>query len=499
MNTPFYQAFAGKSTNRSCEVGMRVGKRLGITFVSAGVLIFLCARGERVTQARENRGLLLGPPVPAYVGVPSCSARVCHGTNGPVVKSRLLRNEYSTWIERDPHAVAYSVLFGERARRIEKNLAPDAKALVAAQSDPRCVACHCTPQVATSSALATRRVDGVGCEACHGPARAWIDLHTASTWKDQSAEEKQRFGMLEVKNPAVMAQTCTGCHVGAPADPRAGLPLRDVDHDMLAAGHPRLDFEFASFMANIPAHWEQTSGEAQRRETARPWAVGQLASARAALMLLADRATRAKPGPQSSPWPEFSEYDCSSCHHSLTTHSSREQRPDQSRHPGQLSWGNWYLSMPARLLADGPGEVKEFKNLEMLLERPTPTLAETTRSVSAALTALTRIEQQVRALSDQKLAASSLERLRRSLRPPNPRCWELAEQLGLSAAFLERARVIAKGPGKAGTDFLQQRAEFKKIFERLAFQPGLDGKGDFYWDADFERDLRALTSDEDKH
>ena len=39
----------------------------------------------------------------------------------------------------------------------------------------------------------------------------------------------------------------------APADSRRGMPLRDVDHDMLAAGHPRLEFEFAAFMANIPS------------------------------------------------------------------------------------------------------------------------------------------------------------------------------------------------------------------------------------------------------
>jgi hypothetical protein len=469
---------------------MRVGKRLGIILASAGVLTLLCSHSERATQAREVRAFSEGPPVPAYVGVPSCSARSCHGADSAVVESRLLRDEYTTWNERDPHAIAYSVLFGERAQRIEKNLAPDSGALVAAQSDPRCVVCHCTPQLAAWPALANRRVDGVGCEACHGLAGLWIDSHTASRWKDLPAAEKQRLGMNDVKNPAAMAQLCVGCHVGA--------PRRDVDHDMLAAGHPRLDFEFASFMANIPAHWKQTSADAQRRESARPWAVGQLASARAALTLLADRATLAMPGPHPAPWPEFAEYDCSSCHHGLTAPSSRQRHPDRSKPPGQVSWGNWYLSIPGKLLAESPGEIKQFKDLETLLEQPVPQLAETSKRVNAALAALNRIEQQVSALSDQKLAASSLERLGRLRAPPNPCCWELAEQLSLSAAFLERATLIAKQPNKAGSDFLQQRAEVKKIFEKLAFLPGIDAKGDFYWDGDFERNLRGLTSGEAK-
>ena len=33
---------------------MRVGKRLGIFVASAGLLILVCARGERATQAHEG-------------------------------------------------------------------------------------------------------------------------------------------------------------------------------------------------------------------------------------------------------------------------------------------------------------------------------------------------------------------------------------------------------------------------------------------------------------
>ena len=159
--------------------------------------------------------------------------------------------------------------------------------------------------------------------------------------------------------------------------------------------------------------------------------------------------------------------------------------------------------MPAKLLVDGPGDVKEFKDLKTLLERPTPPLAETTKGARAAARGglLNRIEQQVSPLLDQiKLAAFSLERLQRDweYRPTRIASGTGGTARLEAAAFLERATLIAKQSSKAATDFSQQRAEVKKIFERLAFQPGMDGKSDFYWDAEFERNLRAMTSDESK-
>jgi hypothetical protein len=34
-----------------------------------------------------------------------------------------------------------------------------------------------------------------------------------------------------------------------------GKPWRDVNHDLIAAGHPRLSFELSAFMATMPPHW----------------------------------------------------------------------------------------------------------------------------------------------------------------------------------------------------------------------------------------------------
>ncbi len=30
----------------------------------------------------------------------------------------------------------------------------------------------------------------------------------------------------------------------------------EVDHDLIAAGHPALRFEFATYFANLPPHWD---------------------------------------------------------------------------------------------------------------------------------------------------------------------------------------------------------------------------------------------------
>ena len=68
--------------------------------------------------------------------------------------------------------------------------------------------------------------------------------------------------MRALDAPLVQAQVCVGCHVGAPA--KDGVPARDLNHDLMAAGHPRLIFELSSYQANMPPHWRhgQVQGQA---------------------------------------------------------------------------------------------------------------------------------------------------------------------------------------------------------------------------------------------
>ncbi len=246
------------------------------------------------------------PTQPQFVGAGSCAAAACHNANFTHGQKG---SEYTLWITRDPHAKAYQVLFDDRSKQIQKNLQRE----VSAHEDQRCLSCHVAPAYDAAkppSAAAYFKTDGVSCESCHGPANAWIARHHLDEWRSKTREEKKQFGMTDTQTLSGRAQVCVQCHVGT--------SQMEVDHDLIAAGHPRLHFEFAAFHAYMPRHWPDAKDRAGRPDLeARVWAVGQIASAHASLELLADRAADKK-----KPWPEFAEHDCSACHHDLSAKSA---------------------------------------------------------------------------------------------------------------------------------------------------------------------------------
>src|SRR5215813_13089878 len=78
-------------------------------------------------------------PEPAkYIGPGSCAATSCHGSVKPVAGSRILQNEYSTWILQDKHSKAYQALTGEIGERMARILKLGTKA----EEAPKCLACH---------------------------------------------------------------------------------------------------------------------------------------------------------------------------------------------------------------------------------------------------------------------------------------------------------------------------------------------------------------------
>lgn len=299
-----------------------------------------------------------GRPLPGYVptGAGSCAAAACHGGDGPPwVKG----NEYTAWMNCDPHRRAYHVLFDERSTRIIKNL-HDSRA---APVNPLCLACHATPPGSSRSPCPTL-ADGVSCEACHGPAGRWLALHYRPQWQALSPAEKVRLGMWPTKDMAARARVCVGCHVGA-----AG---RDVNHDLLAAGHPRLHFEYSSYLAILPKHWNVWEEKARLPDLeARAWQVGQVVSGRAALDLLAHRA-----GTKNNPWPEFAEYNCFACHQDLREPGAR-RGPVRGR-LGALPWDTWYFSdvfrreLATRADPDARELARGLADLRREMEKPLP-------------------------------------------------------------------------------------------------------------------------------
>jgi Cytochrome c554 and c-prime len=285
-----------------------------------------------------------------YTGALGCAAAACHNAGGFAGRPG---SEFSAW-SRDPHAQAYSVLLNAQSQAISRNLHRSTPA----QRDAQCLACHTTPAPADDPGAVAA---GVGCESCHGPARDWRAIHYQPNWKSLSVAEKARYGMLDTKDLLSRAQKCAECHVGTPE--------KDVNHDLIAAGHPRLAFEFAGFLgAYSPKHWLRDQEPAGAAFEARAWQIGQLVSARAAAELLRARAANAE-----RVWPELSEYGCFACHHDLKEDANawRRTRRFADLPAGSLPWGTWYFALPESMSVS-PGTTNDIRDLTALMAKPYP-------------------------------------------------------------------------------------------------------------------------------
>lgn len=252
-------------------------------------------------------------PAAKYMGPGSCAAPSCHGGVQPRSETSVLQNEYSTWVVKDKyHTKAYNVLTNDIAQRMGRILG-----LPHPETEQKCLLCHSLNASAEQSARTFDKNDGVSCENCHGPASNWLEPHTRRDWNYEKSVE---LGMYNTRDLVKRSERCLSCHLGT-AD-------KLVDHAMIAAGHPDLYFELASFQATMPPHWKEPFDKD-------PWVgvrtvgVGQAVQLREELRRVAFRA-------QGSVWPEYAELDCFACHHSLTAakDSWRQQRGYPDRRPG---------------------------------------------------------------------------------------------------------------------------------------------------------------------
>ena len=242
-----------------------------------------------------------------YVGPGSCSAVACHGSIVPRTSTRVLQNEYSTWVTEDKHARAYTALTTSLSKQIAATLR-----LGPADKSQRCLTCHA---LSVPPALHARDFDiaeGVTCESCHGPAAAWLGPHIQANARH---EHMVHLGLVDNKNLITRTERCLSCHLGD--------STHNVDHELIAAGHPDLTFELDSFTAVTPPHWIEKNPDPLFGMHA--WAIGQTVQLRESLLRVARRA-------HSGPWPEFSEMDCITCHHSLTGPESWRQREGYTGH-----------------------------------------------------------------------------------------------------------------------------------------------------------------------
>ncbi|MDY3559774.1 cytochrome c family protein [Gemmata sp. JC673] len=415
----------------------------------------------------------------------SCAASACHG-GGAIGK---VGSEHSTWTREaapsatgDPHAKAYSVLFNPVSVRMGQLLGFDGKKEPLPHENTKCLVCHSVVEGAGGGDDREQFLaEGVGCGGCHGPADKWIAEHTLPSWKARSNESKWKdFGFVPTKNLVARTLNCASCHVGD--------GTRDMNHDFIAAGHPRLAFEPARFHAqpDYRKHW--TEKAPARDFEVRVWVVGQAATLRAAVNLLYERARKAEKPNVSHPWPEFSGYSCFSCHQSIGGDALRGERSATARPVGNPPWEVW-ANAGAGVAAETCGtafpgvsspqllKVQELRKLMGAKREPNP--AEVAQLALAARDELDRWLAQLQAAEDRELVPVPEGMPRRIAHLLTSRALngdKLADHDwdALASTYLGAASMWTATGGRGGREALWGEP-LARVYGALKFPPGANG------------------------
>jgi hypothetical protein len=427
---------------------------------------------------------------PRYVGEMSCASAACHG-QVPSADRESWRSSFAAWSAADPHRAAFTVLYAERSVEICQNLSRDAagRRLPLNETDylrlleQRCIGCHATPTAGLATSP-TVYLNGVSCESCHGPASQWLYVHF-----DKQGQGKAP-GFQRTESLADRAAVCVSCHVGP--QEIAG-ELFDVDHELIAAGHPRLAFEFSSYLANLPPHWDTKADTARHEKAFGPesfhfdaWRAGQQQAAR---QWCAGTLRRAA-GNARGPWPELANFECFDCHRGLEqVGRQRSARSAGIPRPATVAFDQWRVIREFSLTSHQPlpqvraALAEQFRNpsaadiaqqLKLLnealrgdSEAPLrPLLPEQRAQVLLALVEPSPTERHPLTWDQAVQWFLAVEAFRADLSPSpaTDRLAEAAEALEaalLSAAGDSEAKVISQYDGPAAYDFtvIQPAAE----------------------------------------
>lgn len=232
-----------------------------------------------------------------FVGTQSCSAAGCHGAS----QGTDFTSSFSRFTAADPHTGAFLLLYTSSSLEIYRRFTSQPQAMLEGAAyfrfaQEKCIGCHATPLADPTAANLIENQAGVTCESCHGAAKKREFTH----FFDRGNKAVDRPS--DLANLSVSAATCAQCHIGP--QHIAGRSY-DVNHELIAAGHPRLTFEFEAQLANLPPHWSPAKNAKSYFDA---WRLGELATAAQQDKLYADRAPH-----------EFASHRCFDCHHGLTS------------------------------------------------------------------------------------------------------------------------------------------------------------------------------------
>jgi hypothetical protein len=314
LSTDFSNLHAKRLGNRAFTLHhrcMRIGL-LALIGLVAGIVV------KAVSPIAQNAQVTAPAPATTSqaIGSAGCAAAGCHGAANAesLVKApteSAWRTAFTHYSAVDPHRKAHDVLKSDLATKMAAHLKAGPNGTVLpAHEDARCLACHVNPSVAVRDPRGLRG-EGVSCEACHGDASDWRNAHITWSTAEARKDGMARTGFVDLRDITVRVEVCAGCHVGAPASGHTAV--RDMNHDMIAAGHPALDKSIMDLVNRYHAHWyERPRGDLiypDMRNTAFEEALKRLSR---------DRRSRHDAHDARTPWPEFADQKCSSCHQRLT-------------------------------------------------------------------------------------------------------------------------------------------------------------------------------------
>ncbi|WP_218933950.1 cytochrome c family protein [Rubripirellula lacrimiformis] len=400
-----------------------------------------------------------------WVGSDSCATSTCHGNvegRGPAWNHAM-----STWMANDPHAGAGDVLRSQLSRRIVSRLNP------AASQSPdeldrtlrkRCISCHltATPQDCDDDALLPPDfvAAGVSCEACHGPAGQWLTAHTGRDWVGDS-RFSNGLGMRDTESIIGRSDTCVRCHIGSRSEDSM---VRDMNHDLIAAGHPALRFDLLIYNQNLPPHWDP-QGEPERPFMESPMRVRSVSRAinlATAATLSAQRAT-AFVADHSVPWPEFADYDCFACHQSLSIEEFKLPPRDRTKSPLHVSdglpvWNSWHTVRQLEL-RDSPD----------LLQKLSPHQSDPPQIAKSGLSLAQKYRQVAKSkLTETAKPYDSIRDVLRLIRTRQPVDWHEAAILYLDLDAAGRQIASQDDSADAGREILLGLEDVERM---LRFDP----------------------------
>jgi len=400
----------------------------------------------------------IGSELPRHEGVASCASSACHGRAMPDEDGPILRNEYVTWSRFDPHAQAYATLRSPRSQAIAARLG-----LQSAHEARECLDCHSNNVPEAARGPRFQPDDGIGCEGCHGGAEHWLASHYDVPNVTRASNIAN--GLVPLDDPSVRAGVCLRCHVGD-----AGNYF--VTHRIMAAGHPRLGFELDTFSeiwrtSGGREHYRYTPAYAERKampSSLAVWTAGLVRQARQYLQLVDAHYA------SSGPLPDFSLFNCYSCHRAMGIGNWQERVPAGAGEPGSLRFDDSTLRMLEAALAGSPSPAAELARrlrqdgdrLQQAVQRGPQAVAEAIQVLSGTL------DETGRYFAAEPLNRAGAARVlaelgRRAARGEFPD-YVHAEQAAMGLVILREASGAAPGP--------EVEAVFRTLEDDDRYDPG---------------------------